>query len=60
LEHAVKAVERVFERRIREKLKISDIEFGFRLENRTTYNAIAIRTVCACENVCVFDFRNGK
>jgi len=57
LEHAV---EHVFERRIREKLKISDIEFGLRLGNRTTRDAIAIRTVCACENVCVFNFRNGK
>ena len=57
MEHAV---EHVFERRIREKLKISDIEFGLRLGNRTTRDAIAIRTVCACENVCVFNFRNGK
>ena len=36
LEHAVKVIERVLERRIREKVKIDAMQFGFMPGKRTT------------------------
>ena len=39
LEHAMKVIERVFERRIREKVKIDAVQFGF-IRGKGTTDAI--------------------
>ena len=46
LEHAMKVIEHVFERRIREKVKIDAMQFGFMPGKGTTD---AIFTVCRCK-----------
>lgn len=40
---AVKVIECVFERRIRKKVKVNEVQFGLRLRNGTTNEIITIR-----------------
>ena len=43
LEHAMKVIERVFEGRIREKVKIDAMQFGFRPGKGTTDGIFTVR-----------------
>ena len=43
LEHAMKVAERVLERRIREKVNIDDMQFGFRQSKGTTDAIFTVR-----------------
>jgi len=43
LEHAMKVIERVFERRIRQKVKIDAMQFGFMPGKRTTDAIFTVR-----------------
>ena len=46
LEHAMKMIERVFERRIREKVKIDAMQFGFMPRKGTTDAIFTIQVRC--------------
>ena len=43
LEHGMKLIERVFERRVREKVKIDDMQFGFMPGKVTTHAICRVR-----------------
>ena len=45
LEHAMKVIERVFKRRIREKIKIDDMQFGFMPGKGTTDAIFTVQQV---------------
>jgi hypothetical protein len=45
LEHAMKVIERVFERRIRSKVKVDDMQFGFTPGKGTTDGIFVVRQV---------------
>ena len=53
LEHAMKAVERIFEDRIREQIDIDDMQFGFMKDKGTTDVCVSFYLTCILKkNVC--------